>query len=431
MAWGFVFIAGFGFDEGMRTRRLALVVTVLMAMTMAACGTDDGVAEPTPSPTPDETASPTPEASPEPDPMPEPTPEPEPEPAEPDPIADWTLEQQVGALFMVGAPVGGVSDLTMYLVTERHAGGIFLHGRSSVGTQVIAEMVATYADAATTPVPLLVATDQEGGNVQVLSGPGFSQMPTATRQATDPQLAASAAAWGQELRAAGVNVNFAPVADLVAPAYLTVNDPITRWYRHFGTTFDEVFAGAEAFAAGMQAGGVAPTLKHFPGLGRVVGNPDFVTGVTDTATTADDEMVIIFLDLLAALDGATPAPWVMMSTAVYALIDPDEPAAFSPVVVGLLRDAGFEGIVVTDDLAAARQVAAWSPGDRAIDSIAAGVDVVLFSADSTHVPEAMDAVLDRARTDETFRARVEESARRVAIAAEAFVPAGGGCACQN
>ena len=109
------------------------------------------------------------------------------------------------------------------------------------------------------------------------------------------------------------------------------------------------------------------------------------------------------------------ATTVLMSTAIYAQLDPTAPAAFSPKVVqhGVREVLGFQGVIVTDDLSGAAQVAAWSPGDRAVDAISAGCDLVLFSKDPEVVPDAVAAVVARAQADPVFAARVDESARRV------------------
>jgi beta-N-acetylhexosaminidase len=113
----------------------------------------------------------------------------------------------------------------------------------------------------------------------------------------------------------------------------------------------------------------------------------------------------------------------MMSTAIYSLIDADAPAAFSPVVVGqvLRGDLGFDGVVITDDVSAARQVQAWSPGDRAVDAIAAGCDMVLASADPSVIPAMVQAVVARAHADPAFAAQVDASVRRVLAAKAAWL----------
>ena len=80
---------------------------------------------------------------------------------------------------------------------------------------------------------------------------------------------------------------------------------------------------------------------------------------------------------------------------------------------GVREVLGFSGVIVTDDLSGATQVAVWSPGDRAIDAISAGCDLVLFSKVPDVVPAAVAAVVAKAKADPAFAARVDESARRV------------------
>jgi hypothetical protein len=105
---------------------------------------------------------------------------------------------------------------------------------------------------------------------------------------------------------------------------------------------------------------------------------------------------------------------LMMSSAYYSRIDPGHPAAFSSTVVdGMVRqDLGFTGVVVSDDLGNAQQVAAWSPGDRAVQFLAAGGDLVL-TVNAAQLPAMVDGVLARARADDGFRARVQQAALRV------------------
>jgi len=338
-----------------------------------------------------------------------------------DPIAGWTLRQMVGATFMVGAPAEGISEETIALLKERHAGGIFLHGRSTEGVEAVANQVAAYRDAKTIPSKLLVSTDQEGGNVQVLKGPGFSVIPSGAAQSHTTTIGLESETWGLELRAAGINVNLAPVMDLIDPHRdARSNEPIGYWDRQYGRNSATIQAKAGAFARGMQRADIIPVIKHFPGIGRVRDNPDLHANVTDWVTTPDDVAVRTFTQAADRLSNHNPQPWVMMSTVIYNKIDPGTPAAFSPEIVKLVRDSGFNGVITTDDLSQAEQVQAWTPEQRAIRSIEAGVDMVLFSAKIDDVPAAMDAVFRRAQTVPAFRARVEEAARRVATAAAAL-----------
>ncbi len=323
---------------------------------------------------------------------------------------------------MAGLPVGGSRDASVAAVMHQKVGGLFLHGRSTSGVEHVRALVAAYRDLAANDAgekaPLLVATDQEGGQVQVLRGPGFSEIPPATQQVGLPDLAAQATTWGRELAAAGVDVDLAPVADLVPPDLAGANAPVGHFERNYGFQPSDAVAGATAFASGLRAADVVPTIKHFPGLGRVTANTDTTADVVDDVTTADDASVGVFRDVLAATsDGPGPKPWVMVSTAVYSQIDPSLPAAFSPAVVGLLRnDLGFDGVVITDDVSRAEQVQRWSPGERAVLAIDAGCDIVLASADPSVTGEMAKALLERAHTDPAFAAKVDAAARRVLAA---------------
>jgi beta-N-acetylhexosaminidase len=335
-----------------------------------------------------------------------------------DPIAALTLEQRVGQLFMVGTSVRGADPVTLSAIADRHAGSIFLHGRSQAGVDATASLVRSFTSlvsAATTgDEPLWVATDQEGGQVQVLQGPGFDRIPSALAQGTIPpdQLATQARTWGGQLGTAGVNMNLAPVADIVtSPATARSNAPIGALQREYGFDASTVESHAGAFADGMRAAGVVPTFKHFPGLGRVTGNTDVDEGIVDDTVDAAAPDVDVYRRLTEGPGVST----VMLSTAVYTKIDPSTPAVFSKAVVtDLLRDeVGFDGVVMTDDMSATAQVKAWSPADRAVLSIQAGVDVVLVSSDPNVYAPMYDAVLAKAKVDPGFAKQVDDAARRV------------------
>jgi beta-N-acetylhexosaminidase len=331
-------------------------------------------------------------------------------------LARMTLEQRVGQLLMVGVPATGASANELQQVARYHVGGVILTGRGTAGTAATANLTAQLqvqaTGAGTAGVPLLVSADQEGGAVQVLKGPGFSTIPSALTQGGEATatLQQQARTWGAQLRAAGVRVDLAPVADTV-PAGAN-NPPIGNFDRQYGSNPTSVATHAGAFAAGMEQAGVIPTVKHFPGLGRVTANTDTSTGVTDTVTTRTDAFLTPFR--YASRIGS---PFVMMSTAIYTKIDASQPAAFSPTVIGsvLRGDLGFGGVVVSDDLGNARQVSGVAVGDRATRFIAAGGDLVLTVNPST-LPAMFTALVDRARTDAPFLARVDQSAQRILTA---------------
>ncbi len=343
-----------------------------------------------------------------------------------DPADALGLEGCVGQVLMVGTPVDTLDPDAVAAIRDRRVGGLFLHGRSTAGVDATAALVAQFDALAGSGSPRLwVATDQEGGEVQVLRGPGFDDMPYAIRQADleVDGLRAAAAGWGEQLARAGVDINLAPVADIVTSADARLdNPPIGALGRQYGYDAQTVAAEAGAFADGMRSVGVLPTFKHFPGLGRVTANTDYTAEVLDTTVTADSPDVDVYRELTASGPSL-----VMVGTARYQNIDPSAPAAFSPAVLAVLRDdVGFDGVVITDDLSAAAAAEVVAPGDRAVSALAAGVDIVLASADPTVLPAMFDAVLARAQSDGAFAERVHESCGRVLAAKTAGVTGRGG-----
>ena len=333
------------------------------------------------------------------------------------PLEGWSLEEKVGQLIMVGVDAASPAKASTDAVTSHHVGNIFIAGRSTAGKQETQKVISSFTgkvDSTTThDTPMLVATDQEGGDVQVMSGSGFSDIPSALDQSAQPrdQLVASARTWGKELADVGVNMNLAPVADLVDSARPASNEPIGRWGREYGHDAATVSSQAGAFAEGMQASKVIPTYKHFPGLGRVTANTDTSAGVVDSTTNrSTDAAVGVFANAIAA-----GAQVIMVSSATYTLIDASAPAVFSSkIVTEMLRtEMGFSGVVITDDVSAAAQVQGVAAGDRAVQAIRAGCDIVLASADPTVAADMVKAIIAAAQSDPAFAARVDESATRV------------------
>jgi len=321
-----------------------------------------------------------------------------------------SLRQRVGQLLMVDCPTSGLGDATAQAVTTYHVGSVILDGTTYAGQSEMAALTGQLQRLAPKHLGLLVATDQEGGLVQRLQGAGFDRIPSGVVQGSiaPAALRADARRWGSQLRGAGVNVNLAPVLDVV-PSGFGANPPIGDLDREYGNTPAAVTSHGVAVARGMLAAGVAPTVKHFPGLGRVHGNTDLTSGVTDSVTTATDPYLAPFRAAISA-----GMPIVMMSTAIYSRIDPAGPAAFSTkIVTGLLRGTlGFRGLVISDDVGGAAQVAAVSIGDRAVRFVDAGGDVVL-TVDAGQAQPMTDALVTAARKSPAFRAKVDAAALRV------------------
>jgi beta-N-acetylhexosaminidase len=159
----------------------------------------------------------------------------------------------------------------------------------------------------------------------------------------------------------------------------------------------------------MRQAGIATSVKHFPGLGRVAGNTDFTSGVVDTVTTRADPFIDPFATAISK-----GVPFVMVSLATYDLIDRAHLAAFSQTIItGMLRgDLRFHGVVISDAIGGTAAVKDIPPADRAIEFLDAGGNMII-SNQVEPASEMARAIAARGSTDAAFRKRIDDAARRI------------------
>ncbi|MFH1915572.1 MAG: glycoside hydrolase family 3 N-terminal domain-containing protein [Pseudomonadota bacterium] len=336
--------------------------------------------------------------------------------------ADDDLDRMVGQMLMTGFRGFTVTPDSPIVrdIRERHLGGVILFDydvalgspdRNIDSPAQVARLTADLAGHAT--IPLLVAVDQEGGRVQRLKpARGFTGSPSAKELGTmdDAAIEAVGAEVGETLRAAGFNLDFAPVTDVDVN---TDSPAIGRLGRSFSADPAQVGRCAERFLAGLASQGVTGCLKHFPGHGSA--GTDSHLGVTDvTATWSRDELIPYRM-----LIDHGAARMIMTAHIFNARLDPDHPATLSrPVITGLLRDElGFDGVVVTDDLDM-KAIADRYGRDEAIRlAIEAGADILLFGNNLAYDPEivekAHDIITALVRDGVIAEARIRESFERI------------------
>lgn len=325
-----------------------------------------------------------------------------------------TPEQRVGQLIMVGLQAGTPTSAVTSLIRDQHVGNvIYLGGWEGSGPirKTSAELQREANTKATGGLRLFVAADQEGGQVWQIRGTGTDPLPTALQQgqASPSQRKAYGKQIGTLLDRVGVNLNLAPVADTVPPAIGTANEPIGKWGRQYGNDPKIVSAAVPDLVRGMHAGGVATTVKHFPGIGRIKGNTDFSShDISDTTATRNDPYLAPFRSSIRA-----GADMVMVSSARYPKIDADNQAVFSSAIIRdlLRRQMSFDGVVITDDVAAAA-VRDVPPGERARRFVGAGGDILL-TGQTGDVPAMIKALRTKAQNDPKFDKQLKESVRRV------------------
>jgi beta-N-acetylhexosaminidase len=288
-------------------------------------------------------------------------------------------------------------------------GGLILFGRN-VGSA--ADLRASIAALRTCgDIAPLIAVDQEGGRVARITDPALvAQVPAAMALAAGSDVATCEQAGmlvGRDLARLGISVDFAPCADLALDARNTVIGA-----RSFGAFPHAVAHVAGAFARGLEAGGVAAAIKHFPGHGATaldshLGLPHVAV---DAATLRTRDLVPF-----AAAVSSEAASIVMTAHIVLEALDPDAPATLSaPVLTGLLRgELGFEGVIATDCLEMEAIAASTGIAAGAVRALAAGADLLLVSHHLERAREAADAIVAAVEAGTIALERLESAYARV------------------
>lgn len=384
----------------MKKRIFALLLVLslsLCAGSLIAINNQPAAPEPTISPT----GTPAPTATPEP--TPEPTLSPEEQAAlalqEAEEAAaqqrqaileSMSLEEKVGQLFFVRCPeTGAAEDVAAY-----HLGGILLFGRDFTDEQdnwlsleQVQKNIQSYQDAAA--IPLFIGSDEEGGTVTRASrNPNLFSQKLPSPQSLYAEggmdlLLNTTLEYNTTLRATlGINVNFAPVADVST-------DPDDFIYdRSFGQDATATADYTAAMVQTMAEAGVASVLKHFPGYGN---NVDTHTGIAVDTRSYESFETGDFLPFLAGIEAG--APFVLVSHNIVTCMDEEFPASLSPTVHRILReDLGFEGVILTDDLAMEAVSAYARDGSAAVQAILAGNDMIVTTDYKTQIPQVLEAV---------------------------------------
>jgi beta-N-acetylhexosaminidase len=210
---------------------------------------------------------------------------------------------------------------------------------------------------------------------------------------------------GKALLSLGINVNFAPVCDILTePTNTAIGD------RCFGTDLDSVEARARAFLEGLQEGGVLGCLKHFPGQGDAKADTHYHQAVIDA-----DEETLMRREIAAFVDMLLLSPMVMISHCIYPALDDTQASLSAPIITGLLKKKlNYKGVVVSDDMimaAVPQEEKIWQ--EKIVDSVAAGTDLILACKHLDRARLALEALRAKAKSSTAFRSRLEAAATQV------------------
>jgi beta-N-acetylhexosaminidase len=313
----------------------------------------------------------------------------------------------LGQLFMVGIPGPTLDSQARRLLTELRPGGVILFRRNYTSLEALVDLCDDLHSLFTSFSPL-IALDHEGGRVHRLSPP-FTHFPAAATLGHTHVVALAeqvGQAMGTELSSVGIDIDFAPVLDVLTnPANTVIGD------RAFADDPQLVGRFGCALARGLRNGGVIPCGKHFPGHGatQVDSHDDLPRDERGRAELRRTDLQPFRAAIAEGIE------MIMTAHILYPALDPEYPATLSlRIIAGLLRqELGYQGMVITDDLEMGAIVRHDTVEQAAVQALTAGADFLLICHNLDRAIAARDACLQALAAGNLSEQRLAEAAQRL------------------
>ena len=325
------------------------------------------------------------------------------------PATTATRAQMIGQRLMVSMQGTQPDAGLLARIQAGQVGGVILFGSNIVDATQLSTLTQRLQRAAAKggQPPLLIATDQEGGLVRRLSWAPPKRSAEEMGQLSTDTVKTIGQHTGAALKAVGINLDLAPVADIPRSA----SNFIGQQQRAFSTNRFVVSDDVSAFSHGLEAGGALPAIKHFPGLGRAgsVSTDDAVVTIDATTTQITRDLLPYRLAMRRSV-----RPVIMLSTAVYPAYSPKAAAWSTAIGTKLLRDKlGFKGVTITDSLASAAAVRHAGEALIAVRCARHGDDILLVTGSEAASQQVYDALLAKARSGAITAANLQTSYTRI------------------
>ena len=320
-------------------------------------------------------------------------------------LRSMTLEEKLGQMFMIGIQGTDVDEESLFMLHQYHIGGIILFDRNMKTQEQVKQLNAHLQAQAGEKLPLFIAVDEEGGVVarmkEQLPPPPSAQEIGETGTPDNARLWARKTA--RALRNIGFNVNLAPVADIG-----------TGRGRSFGNTPVVVTDFVRSAASGYEQEDFIYCLKHFPGLGR--GKVDTHLDSTVVNASRRELMKWDVMPFQSCIREKNPSDYfIMVNHATYSKLERNVPASISKVIQTdfLRRDLGYQGVIITDDIAMGALSKYYAPPDIALRAVRAGADIILSCHVYQNGADAYLRLLRAVEKGEIREERINESLRRI------------------
>lgn len=320
-------------------------------------------------------------------------------------VESMSQAEKLGQMVMIGIQGTKVDDDSLYMLNQYHMGGVILFDRNMESPEQVKQLTSDLQAQSNEKVPLFIGIDEEGGDVvrmaEKLTPPPSQKEIGATGDIEQAKIWAIKTT--KSLKDMGINVNFAPVADVGS------NDK-----RSYSTDTNTVIDFVRAATKGYQQENIIYSLKHFPGIGK--GRVDSHVDSSSIDVTKEILMAEDIIPFKTIIDESDPNDYfILVSHLKYPALDEEYPASLSSkIMTDLLRnELGYKGIIITDDMemgAVANHNDFRSIGVKAVK---AGADIVLVCHEYEHQQEVYLGLLDAVNSGEISQERIDESVKRI------------------
>lgn len=320
-------------------------------------------------------------------------------------VASMSKTEKIGQMVMIGIQGIKVDDDSLYMLNQYYMGGVILFDRNMESPEQVKQLTSDLQAQSNEKVPLFIGIDEEGGDVvrmaEKLTPPPSQKEIGATGDIEQAKTWAIKTA--KSLKDMGINVNFAPVADVGS------NDK-----RSYSTDANTVIDFVRAATKGYQQENIMYSLKHFPGIGK--GKVDSHIDSSSIDVAKEVLMTEDILPFKTIIDESDPNDYfILVSHLKYLALDEEYPASLSSkIMTDLLRnELGYKGIIITDDMEMGAVANHNDFRSIGVNAVKAGADIVLVCHEYEHQQEVYLGLLDAVNNGEISQERIDESIKRI------------------
>lgn len=320
-------------------------------------------------------------------------------------VESMSQTEKLGQMVMIGIQGTKVDDDSLYMLNQYHMGGVILFDRNMESPEQVKQLTSDLQAQSNEKVPLFIGIDEEGGDVvrmaEKLTPPPSQKEIGATGDIEQAKIWAIKTT--KSLKDMGINVNFAPVADVGS------NDK-----RSYSTDTNTVIDFVRAATKGYQQENIIYSLKHFPGIGK--GRVDSHVDSSSIDVTKEILMAEDIIPFKTIIDESDPNDYfILVSHLKYPALDEEYPASLSSkIMTDLLRnELGYKGIIITDDMEMGAVANHNDFRSIGVNAVKAGADIVLVCHEYEHQQEVYLGLLDAVNNGEISQERIDESIKRI------------------